>query len=434
MNGKKITATETKQGTTSLANFELFYNYGELTVTGNGTIELTATYNRGWNAASSIFHNRGGVLTIENGTFKHLGGTDMAYVVDNSGNHFGDATTNINGGTLYSTYTAIRNRMEQNSHGASGTTYLNINGGTIEGGSRAVWSQAASTSTTSPATGAINVTGGEVGLIYTAYKAGSESMTTISGGTVEKFKGKVGELTVSGGEITGEVEILTPAGDAADFIINDEGTYVAPVAMLGDVKYATLAEAIAAANIGDVIAIIGDVDLDAAVAKEGTRLGKNADGTKLLVTDAALLTFKGGSLRYQLYDGTAKGTDNVDLRMSYVFSKDFAFAAGSWGWNYKLGDSEVYEKLGENYDNTGRTNLVFANVSFENFDKTIATQLWFKVTADGVEYTVYDAYQQRTALQVVDGTAKIAAPEYADAKAYATEVLNNYNVYLGKED
>lgn len=264
MNGKTITVTDNKQGTSSAANYELFYIVdGNLTVTGNGTIELTSTHNRAWNAMSAIFHNRGGVLTIENGTFKNLGGTDMAYVVDNSGNHYGDATTNIYDGTLYSTYTAIRNRMEQNEHGASGKVYLNIYGGNINGGTSAVWAQAASTSATAPATGEINISGGQVGLVNTARSAGAESMTTITGGTVAGFKGEVGELTVNGGTITGEVTILTSTGEVADYVVDQDGAYVektSAVASVGSAMFTNIYEAFAVAN-GKVVTILEDLEL-----------------------------------------------------------------------------------------------------------------------------------------------------------------------------
>ena len=262
MNGKKITVTENKNGTNSSANYELFYILGELTVTGNGTIELTSIYDRDWNAMSAIFHNRGGILTIENGTFKNLGGTDMAWVVDNSGNYYGDATTNIKGGTLDSTYTAIRNRMEQNSHGASGKAILNISGGTITGTTSAVWAQAASTSETAPATGEINVSGGEVGLINTARSTGAECMTTISGGTVAAFKGEAGELIVTGeGKITGDVTIMTASGEVVEFAITSSGLYAQAVAKIGDVNYASLSEALEAAQEGDTIVLLADVAL-----------------------------------------------------------------------------------------------------------------------------------------------------------------------------
>ena len=259
MNGKTITVTDSK----SSGNYELFYNYGGLTVTGNGTINLKSTHNRAWEAMSVLFHNRGGVLTIQNGTFKNLGGTDMAFVVDNSGNYYGDATTNIYDGTLYSTYTAIRNRMEQNQHGASGKVYLNIYGGNINGGTSAVWAQAASASATAPATGEINISGGQVGLVNTARSAGAESMTTITGGTVAGFKGEVGELTVNGGTITGEVTILTSAGEVADYVVDQDGAYVektSAVASVGSAMFTNIYEAFAVAN-GKVVRIFEDLEL-----------------------------------------------------------------------------------------------------------------------------------------------------------------------------
>jgi len=259
MNGKKLTVTDNKAANVC---YELFYIYGVLTVTGNGTIELTSTSNdTAWAKSSSVFHNRGGVLTIENGTFTHKGGTAMAFVVDNSGNWYGDATTTIKDGTLTSSYIAIRNRMEQNSHGASGKAILNVSGGIISGTSRAIWAQAASTSETSPATGAINVSGGEVGLIDTPRSTGAVSMTTITGGTVASFKGEVGELTVTGGTITGDVTILTTDGEAAEYVVTADGLYAQAAAKIGETNYATLAEALTAAETGDTVTLLADVKL-----------------------------------------------------------------------------------------------------------------------------------------------------------------------------
>lgn len=251
MNGKKITVSDK-----ATKNYELFYIYGEMVVTGEGTIELTSTNNRAWNAMSAIFHNRGGVLTIENGTFKNLGGTDMAWVVDNSGNWYGDATTVINDGTLTSTYTAIRNRMEENTHGASGKAILVINGGTIDGTTSAIWAQAASTSTVAPATGSITVNGGNIGLINTARSAGAECMTTIDGGTVASFKGETGELTVNGGKITGAITICHDNGDVAKYKVVKDGVYYAAVAKVGVTYYATLQEAIDACKAGNKVTLV----------------------------------------------------------------------------------------------------------------------------------------------------------------------------------
>ena len=202
LNGKKITVTENKAEQNSKGNYELFYNHGELTVVGNGSIELTATVNRGWNAMSTIFHNRGGVLTIEDGTFTHNGGTDMAYVVDNSANYSPDTTTNIKGGSLSSTYIAIRNRMDKHTSngGGSGTPILNVSGGSIYGYKRGIWGQASST----PCTGNIAITGGKITSVQQASvlvdeDTASEINTAISGGT---FSSDVSAFLVDGASIS----------------------------------------------------------------------------------------------------------------------------------------------------------------------------------------------------------------------------------------
>ena len=294
MAGKTITVTDNKT-----SNYELFYIYGGMTVTGNGTIELTSSYNRGWNAMSAIFHNRGGVLTIENGTYENLGGTDMAWVVDNSGNYFGDATTNINGGTLTSTYTAIRNRMEQNTHGASGEAILNVADGTIEGTTSAIWAQAASESTTAPATGEINISGGNVGLINTARSAGAVSMTTVTDGTVAAFKGEAGELKVQGGTITGTVTIMNAAGVEVPYAITSEGLYVEAVAQIGETNYATLQEAVNAANGSEVKVLMDFAFAETYEIASGVTANINLNGftmTGSILAPNANLTIKNGTI------------------------------------------------------------------------------------------------------------------------------------------
>ena len=275
MNGKKLTATDDKAANVC---YELFYIYGELTVTGNGTIELTSTSgDESFAKSSTIFHNRGGVLTVENGTYKHLGGTCMAFAIDNSGNWFGDATTNINGGNIESTYIAIRNRMEQNSHGSSGKATVNVNGGTIVGVRRAIWGQAASTSETSPATGAININDGTiVGSIETSVAAGSVAMTTINGGNVEKVVAKAGELTVKGGTV-GDVVIYNNNA-VTDYAVNSDGVYVVAVAKIGDNYYATLSDAVAALKEnGGTLTLLDD-------ANESITFNYPADGAPTELT------------------------------------------------------------------------------------------------------------------------------------------------------
>lgn len=313
MNGYTITVTDN-----ATKNYELFYIYGEMVVTGKGVIELTSTNNREWNAMSAIFHNRGGILTIENGTYTNLGGTDMAWVVDNSGNYYGDAITNINSGTLTSTYTAIRNRMEQNTHGASGKAILNINDGKIDGTTSAIWAQAASVSTVAPATGEINILGGEIGLINTARSEGAVSMTTITGGTVAGFKGESGELKVNGGKITGEIIIMFANGDVAEKTVVKSKVYYAAVAKMGSTYFATVADAIKKCTGAQSIVLLKDIEGEGLVISGKTVIDFN--GHTYTVTAPVAGTNIGFQINasgkgVRLINGTLKAAENSGVEV-----------------------------------------------------------------------------------------------------------------------
>ena len=86
------------------------------------------------------------------------------------------------------------------------------------------------------------------------------------------------------------------------------------------------------------------------------------------------------------------------------------------------------------HDNSIRKIVVFTNVNFNNFDKNIATQLWFNVTVDGDEFTVCDEYRVRTVLQVVNGVADYEGADYEDAKAYAIRLREEYEAYLASKE
>ena len=235
MNGKKITATDNKAASVS---YELFYNYGELTVIGNGTIELTSTSNdTAYAKSSTIFHNRGGVLTIENGTFKHLGGTAMAFVVDNSANSFGDAYLYVNGGEIISeNYIAIRMRMEDpnaNGNPGNGLSIAEVTGGYIYGANRGIWGQKSSGANEKQ--GNLTVTGGVVenkradrGAIQIdtdSYEAQNMLVSISDNATIKgAIMGGDDEFVVSGGIFT----VAVPEKYCAEGFVckqNADGTY-----------------------------------------------------------------------------------------------------------------------------------------------------------------------------------------------------------------
>ena len=233
LGGKTITATDNSAG-----NFILFYSYGELTIK-NGTVTVTATVDRSWNAQSTIILNRGGVLTVESGTYIHNGGSAMSFAFDNSGNSFGDAYMYINGGDITSTYTAIRMRMADttlNGNPGNGVSCLTVTGGTIYGENRGVWGQI--TNAYAGELGALDITGGTVGGGTSAIRMTADTYknidVTISGEAVIEgaISGEGADFNIKGGTFTTEV---APELFADGYVIvdNGDGTYGVAVCLEG---------------------------------------------------------------------------------------------------------------------------------------------------------------------------------------------------------
>ena len=134
LNGKTISAKidNTFTGTSR----DLIFNgdRGDLTVTGNGKIEITESNDTAWGSSMSIFGNTG-KLTIQNGTFANNGQESMSYVVDNRvGYNGGDAEVIINDGILSCpVYTAVRLLNQAPETQPTLKCLVTINGGNISG-------------------------------------------------------------------------------------------------------------------------------------------------------------------------------------------------------------------------------------------------------------------------------------------------------------
>ena len=245
LNGKTITVTDNSAG-----NFIVFYSYGNFTIQ-NGTVNLTSTIDRDWNAQSTIILNRGGKLVVESGTYSHLGGTDMAITLDNSANSFGDAYATINGGEITSTYTAIRMRMadpDLNGNPGNGLSYLTINGGTIHGDSRGVWGQI--TNASSKDMGALGITGGTISGGNDAVRMTTDEHenidVTISGTAVidGRITGEAADFSITGGTFTVAVS-PDLFEDGFSIFDNGDGTFGVKIAVreiFGFVGYSVNAE------------------------------------------------------------------------------------------------------------------------------------------------------------------------------------------------
>ncbi len=139
LNGKIVTAVDNSTG-----SYGLITNKANLTIVGPGTISLSATNDRDWNAYSSVISNNpGGNLTVgKDVVIEHLGGTDMAYGIDNLTNGKNtSAITTIDGATVKSTYRAIRQFL----NGIEATNELYVKAGSTilntTGTNKGIWMQ-----------------------------------------------------------------------------------------------------------------------------------------------------------------------------------------------------------------------------------------------------------------------------------------------------
>ncbi len=127
MNGKTISGTLDGTGTK-----DLFLVKGNLTLK-NGSIDLTATVNQGWNAMSSIFDiTAGGAVTLDNVVAENKGGTDMNFVAHL--NNWGTASLNVNNSTLKATYVPVR--VFNSGYDVNNVT---IENSVIDGGNHSFW-------------------------------------------------------------------------------------------------------------------------------------------------------------------------------------------------------------------------------------------------------------------------------------------------------
>lgn len=332
LNGKTITGTDTK--TASFALIEIQPDKA-LTVTDSsedksGKITLTATNDRDWNAYSTVISNQRGELIVEGGTLEHLGGTDMAYAIDNLTNTGAqNAETTINGGVIKSTYRAIRQFLNSSAAGVKNT--LTVNGGTIEGGNKSIWMQDSNTSA-NPGTLTVSENAKLIGDVLLSYTEGSATWPL--------------SMAISDAALVGESAIMRGSSvpECYQFALVDGIWGVKNVtAAIGDVYYDTLEEAIAAAEAGDTVKLVSDVDLNAYVTITKTlTLNLNGyciertKGTVLYINaEDAVVTIQG--------EGTVTGDHAVYVGAGKAVIQSGTFAGGSHAvYVQGAGEAEIY--------------------------------------------------------------------------------------------
>ena len=126
LNGHKISSTANKTG-----NQELFLVKGTMTVT-NGSLELVAENNQGWNSMATLFDvTAGGVLNME-GVTAEVSGTDMNFIVHL--NNWGSATLNVDNCDFNASYVAVRAFNSGNDMNT-----VTIENTDVTGGARLFW-------------------------------------------------------------------------------------------------------------------------------------------------------------------------------------------------------------------------------------------------------------------------------------------------------
>ena len=315
LNGKTVIGVDDYE----TGSYGLITNNGTLIVEGPGTIQLTATYDRDWSAYSSVISNQpGGNLTVKDGAIiEHLGGSDMAYGIDNLTNGRGtSAVTTIKNATVKSVYRAVRQFL----NGVEATNELYVEAGAvIEGTNKSVWMQDPSAN---PNTGTLVVAEG-------AQLKGDVYLYVCEGSTEWPV-----EVSIAKSALVDGSEIQTNNIPELYSVVDENGfwTVKTNAAKVGEVKYLSFVEAVAAAKAGDTITLLSDVTL-ATELKLPADVTLNGNGKQINGTVVA-----GGNLTFA---GHTKVT---------------AFGAGYYDRVITIGEGACLEVTG-----TGRVSLAYRN-------------------------------------------------------------------------
>ena len=308
LNGK--TLSQSKACTKS---YEMILNKGTLTITGNGKISFTDTGagdpNFGW--GSYTVRNEG-TLVVENGTIEFKG--NQAF-----GTHCSLAifqycgSTTINGGTIINNaYRSIRLWKGD----------MTINGGTFEG---QVWVHCVDDSASLTINGGSfkPATGGDASSVF-VNNADKKAELSITGGT---FATKIGANDVAalagvitGGSFTEAAKNGTNEALVAGVFAKeaDENGYYGideAVVSVNGINYATLADALAAAQAGDTITFLADITEDVTISKKVIidGAGKTYTGAMTLKADTTIKNVNFDGKGYNGYAITTRGANYLTI-------------------------------------------------------------------------------------------------------------------------
>ena len=415
LNGKVVSGVSATAGTTAVVT-----NKGNLTVKSSvegGKITSQAlTPDTNWGGegepsfpsyANNTVRNEG-TFTLLSGTIENTSAAGGAtYAIDN----YNGSTTNIEGGLVYcQNNIAIRLFCGDN-------IALNVNGGEVKG-TRALWIQLASSNASVAPNVDVNITdgtltatgNGEYKLAIYSYSYGNDMKNVeinISGGTFNgdialtggSNKENVETLNITGGTFNGKdgdvysygvdakaIEAITITGGTFNsnyaekyaednnhiFVANADGKYVATegayVAAIGDVRYSSVAKAVAAATSGQTITLIANVTEDITIQKDLTidGAGKNYTGNIAAKGSAVDLIVK----NVNFIDGTGYAITTNTIKSITV--EDCTVNNYGFGFLYanKSTPTVVVKNVTVNGGNYGMHWVYGSNATLENVTMT----------------------------------------------------------------
>ena len=418
LNGKVVSGVSATAGTTAVVT-----NKGNLTVMtsveGGKITSQALTPDTNWGGegepsfpsyANNTVRNEG-TFTLVSGTIENTSAAGGAtYAIDN----YNGSTTNIEGGLVYcQNNIAIRLFCGDN-------IALNVNGGEVKG-TRALWIQLASSNASVAPNVDVNITdgtltatgNGEYKLAIYSYSYGNDMKNVeinISGGTFNgdialtggSNKENVEKLNITGGTFNGKdgdvysygvdakaIEAITITGGTFNsnyaekyaednnhiFVANADGKYVvtegAYVAAIGDVRYSSVAKAVAAATSGQTITLIANVTEDVTVNKNLTIDGANNNYTGNISVTGKNIKVTVKNVNFINGTGYAITTNTIgSITVENCTVKDYGF-----GFLYanKSTSTVVVKNVTVNGANYGMHWVYGSNATLENVTMTDVT-------------------------------------------------------------
>ncbi|MBE5758493.1 MAG: hypothetical protein E7332_00460 [Clostridiales bacterium] len=277
---------------TEAKSYAVITNNGKLTIK-NGTIVCDHKLAGSTGYAVNTITNCG-ELIIENATIenKSTAQYQIGYAIDNNSTSY-NAIVTINSGKVVASGSNYYDGIRQFCNSLTAENKVVVNGGEVS----SLWMQNPSDGAeknTKDVKGSFEINGGKVGVI--SLEPSTEFKAAITGGNIgsvsafQTAEGRDLSGFISGGTFTNKPDDAY-AAEGYEFVQNDNGTYdveVDPaygkVAKIGATYYATIAEALAAAQAGDTVVILaGNYTTDIAVNNGITVAGEtDAEGNNLV--------------------------------------------------------------------------------------------------------------------------------------------------------